>query len=201
LPAHDQHTNNENKIQTKEFNMRFLPIATLTAATMLVGCASNPNNIDAIYVTPLKYATYSCNQIAQEMGYVEQRTNVLYQNLQRKRTNDNWAMGVGMVLFWPALFALDGGDGPEATEYAQIKGEYEALRQNSVDKSCNITMQSPDDILNSAQQADREQPTTQSSAAEAGSISARLRELEQLHKDGLLSDEEYNAARQRVLMQ
>jgi hypothetical protein len=201
LPAHDQHPNNDKKRQTKEFNMRFLPIATLTAATMLVGCASNPNNIDAIYVTPLKYATYSCNQIAQEMGYVEQRTNVLYQNLQRKRTNDNWAMGVGMVLFWPALFALDGGDGPEATEYAQIKGEYEALRQNSVDKSCNITMQSPDDILNSAQQADREQPTTQSSAAEAGSISARLRELEQLHKDGVLSDEEYNAARQRVLMQ
>lgn len=181
--------------------MRFLPIATLTAATMLVGCASNPNNIDAIYVTPLKYATYSCNQIAQEMGYVEQRTNVLYQNLQRKRTNDNWAMGVGMVLFWPALFALDGGDGPEATEYAQIKGEYEALRQNSVDKSCNITMQSPDDILNSAQQANRDQPTTRGAAAEAGSMSARLRELEQLHKDGLLSDEEYNAARQRVLMQ
>lgn len=32
-------------------------------------------------------------------------------------------------------------------------------------------------------------------------MSARLRELEQLHKDGVLSDEEYNAARQRVLMQ
>lgn len=62
-------------------------------------------------------------------------------------------------------------------------------------------MQSPDDILNSAQQADRDQPTTQGSAAEAGSMSARLRELEQLHKDGVLSDEEYNAARQRVLMQ
>jgi hypothetical protein len=199
MSVHNQHTNNENKIPTKDFNMRFMPIAALTA-TMLVGCASNPNNIDAIYVTPLKYATYSCNQIAQEMGYVEQRTNVLYQNLQRKRTNDNWAMGVGMVLFWPALFALDGGDGPEATEYAQIKGEYEALRQNSVDKSCNITMQSPDDILNSAQQADREQPTTQGAATEAGPISARLRELEQLHKDGVLSDEEYNAARQRVLM-
>ena len=68
-------------------------------------------------------------------------------------------------------------------------------------RTCNINMQSPDDILNSAQQADREQPTTQSSAAEAGSMSARLRELEQLHKDGVLSDEEYNAARQRVLMQ
>jgi hypothetical protein len=198
MSAHDWTQHNQ---YSKEFIMRILPITALAAATLLVGCASNPNNIDAIYVTPLKYATYSCNQIAQEMGYVEQRTNVLYQNLQRKRTNDNWAMGVGMVLFWPALFALDGGDGPEATEYAQIKGEYEALRQNSVDKSCNINMQSPDDILNSAQQADREQPTTQSSAAEAGSMSARLRELEQLHKDGVLSDEEYNAARQRVLMQ
>ncbi len=181
--------------------MRILPITALTAATLLAGCASNPNDINASYVSPLKYATYDCNQIAQEMGYVEQRTNVLYQNLQRKRTNDNWAMGLGMVLFWPALFALDGGDGPEATEYAQVKGEYEALRQTSVEKRCNINMQSPDDILDAARRAEREQSTTQSSAPEAGSMSARLRELEQLHKDGVLSDEEYNAARQRVLMQ
>lgn len=181
--------------------MRYLSITTLAGAALLVGCASNPNSIDATYVSPLRYANYDCNQIAQEMGYLEQRTNLLYQNLQRKRTNDNWAMGLGMVLFWPALFALDGGDGPEATEYAQVKGEYEALRQNSVEKSCNINMQSPDEILESAQRAERSQGSDQEAAPQPGSMSARLRELDQLHQDGVLSDEEYNAARQRVLMQ
>ena len=89
------------------------------------------------------------------------------------RTNDNWAMGLGMVLFWPALFALDGGDGPEATEYAQVKGEYEALRQNSVEKSCNINMQSPDEILESARRADQGQPVTTELTQWAGSDSER----------------------------
>lgn len=175
--------------------------SALATAILLVGCASNPDSIDAVYVSPLKYANYDCNQIAQEMGYLEQRTNTLYQNLQRKRTNDNWAMGVGMVLFWPALFALDGGDGPEATEYAQVKGEYEALRQNSVGKSCNINMRTPDEMLESARRADRGQEQASEPAAESSSMGARLRELDQLLQDGLLSEAEYNAARQRVLMQ
>jgi hypothetical protein len=81
MSAHDWTQHNQ---YSKEFIMRILPITALAAATLLVGCASNPNNIDAIYVTPLKYATYSCNQIAQEMGYVELRTNVLYQKLQHQ---------------------------------------------------------------------------------------------------------------------
>ena len=182
--------------------MRILSLATLSAAVLVTGCASNPDSINATFVSPLKYANYDCNQIAQEMGYLEQRTNVLYQNLQRKRTNDNWAMGVGMVLFWPALFALDGGDGPEATEYAQVKGEYEALRQNSVEKSCNINMQSPDDILESARRAERsgQAPETSNTPSNA-SMSERLRELDQLRQDGVLTDDEYQSARSRVLMQ
>lgn len=182
--------------------MRILPVAALTASALLLGCASNPNSIDATFVSPLKYANYDCNQIAQEMGYLEQRTNVLYQNLQRKRTNDNWAMGVGMVLFWPALFALDGGDGPEATEYAQLKGEYEALRQNTVSKSCNIAMQSPDEMLESARLANSEPSSaTPHTSPGASTLSTRLRELDQLRRDGVLSEDEYNTARQRALAQ
>lgn len=175
--------------------------SSVVMGLIITGCASNPDNIDATFVSPLRYASYDCNQIAQEMGYLEQRTNTLYQNLRSKRTNDNWAMGLGMVLFWPALFALDGGDGPEATEYAQVKGEYEALRQNSVEKSCNINMRSPDEILESARRSDQGQPVATEQSQRAGSLSARLRELDQLRQDGVLSEEEYNAARQRVLMQ
>jgi hypothetical protein len=174
---------------------------TIAAGILITGCASNPDNIDASFVSPLRYASYDCNQIAQEMGYLEQRTNALYQNLRSKRTNDNWAMGLGMVLFWPALFALDGGDGPEATEYAQVKGEYEALRQNSVEKSCNINMRSPDEILESAREAEQSLPATTQQTQVSGSLSARLRELDQLRQEGLLSDDEYNAARQRALME
>ena len=47
-------------------------------------------------------------------------------------------MGVGLILFWPALFALEGGDGPDAEEYRRLKGEVDALQTVSVKKKCGF---------------------------------------------------------------
>ncbi|MFA0813726.1 hypothetical protein [Microbulbifer epialgicus] len=122
----------------------------LLTAAITAGCASNPDKIDATYVSPLKYEGYDCDQIAMEMDYVGNRTTKLYQRLDSERTKDNWQMGVGLILFWPALLALEGGDGPEAAEYAQLKGEYEALRQQSTQKRCGIQSKSPEEIMQDA---------------------------------------------------
>ena len=111
----------------------------LVSVTFLNYCASNPDTIEAAYVSPLKYQQYDCNQLSLELDYVSQRTTALYQTLRRKRTADNWQMGVGLVLFWPTLFALEGGDGADATEYSQLKGEFEALRTVTTQKSCKLS--------------------------------------------------------------
>lgn len=131
-------------------------VACLGITFLLFGCASNPDKIDAAYVSPLKYDDYDCQQIAMEMDYVGQRTNELYQRLKAERKADNAQMGVGLVLFWPALFFLEGGDGPEATEYAQLKGDFEALRVNSVQKRCGIDARSPEEIMQSASDTEEE---------------------------------------------
>ncbi len=81
------------------------------------------------------------------MDYVGQRTVKLYHRLKKERNADNWQMGVGLVLFFPTLFFLEGGDGPEAAEYAQLKGEFEALRENSVKRKCEIEALSPEEVL------------------------------------------------------
>ena len=47
------------------------------------------------------------------------------------------------ILFWPALFFLEGGDGPEAAEYAQLKGQYEALRTLAVQRKIEKKEVSP----------------------------------------------------------
>ncbi|MCG3170085.1 MAG: hypothetical protein CALGDGBN_01622 [Pseudomonadales bacterium] len=122
----------------------------IACAFMLAACASNPDKIDAAYVSPLKYKNYDCDQLATEMDYVGQRTNKLYQRLKAERSADNWQMGVGLVLFWPSLFFLEGGDGPEASEYAQLKGEFESLRSNSVQQKCAIDAKSPEEIMKEA---------------------------------------------------
>lgn len=49
-------------------------------------------------------------------------------------------MAIGLVIFWPALFFLEGGDGPEAQEYARLRGERDALEQVAVQKSCGLAI-------------------------------------------------------------
>jgi len=113
------------------------------------GCASSPKKIAASYVSPLKYKDYDCDQIALEMDAVGKRTNELYYSLKKDSSGDKWQMGVGLILFWPTLFLLEGGDGPEAAEYARLKGEYEALREVAVQKKCSIESlpPSPEELI------------------------------------------------------
>lgn len=49
-------------------------------------------------------------------------------------------MAVGMLLFWPTLFFLEGGDGPQAAEYARLKGEVDALEKVAIAKKCDMTV-------------------------------------------------------------
>lgn len=92
------------------------------------------------------------------MEHVSRKTTEVYQRLKKERSKDNWQMGVGLVIFWPALFFLEGGDGPEAAEYSQLKGDFEALRQASVAKSCSISAQSPEQIIKEAEAVPSKNP-------------------------------------------
>jgi hypothetical protein len=88
------------------------------------------------YVSPLQYQGYNCKQIAAEAANVERRVGELHASLDKKASNDSAQMGVGLILFWPTLFFLEGGDGPEAVEYKRLRGEYDALQKVSVQKQC-----------------------------------------------------------------
>ena len=59
-------------------------------SVILGACASNPDDIEAAYVSPIKYQNYDCDQLGVEMDYVGQRTTKLYQRLQAERKADNW---------------------------------------------------------------------------------------------------------------
>jgi len=134
-------------------------IVTLFAVLAIAGCATSPKKISSSYVSPLKYSSYDCSQIRMEMDYVSQRTSELYSSLQKEASADAVQMGVGLVLFWPTLFMLEGGDGPEAAEYARLKGEYEALRKAAIEKKCDLSMlpPSPDQLIKEKQEAAKEE--------------------------------------------
>lgn len=112
-------------------------------ALLLSACASQPEDIPAASVSTLQYQDYSCKQVALELDRVSRKANELYYRLDKKAGNDAAQMGIGLVLFWPTLFFLEGGDGPEAAEYARLRGELDALESVSIRKKCGIAFPDP----------------------------------------------------------
>lgn len=104
---------------------------------MLSACASSPKKIEAAYVSPIKYQSFNCDQIRLERTAVEYHVNILYHSLKKRTRWDATKMGVGAVLFLPALFFIK-DDGTKAAEFAQMKGEYSALRMAAQDRGCAI---------------------------------------------------------------
>ena len=117
---------------------KLLAMTATTFAITLSGCASKPEEIQAQYVSPLEYKNYDCDQISAELRRVSRRTAQLYGELDKTASNDQAQMAIGLVLFWPALFFLEGGDGPQAAEYARLKGQVDALEKVAIDQKCDM---------------------------------------------------------------
>ena len=112
-------------------------IAMLVMGIVLSGCASKSSEITAAYVSPISYQSYTCQQLGMEAQAISAKAAELSGAQDQKRTNDQIATGVAIVVFWPAAF-LVGGDGQVAAQLAQLKGQLNAVEQASIQKKCGI---------------------------------------------------------------
>lgn len=112
-------------------------IALVLAAISLVSaCATQPDKITSRSMSPILYKDLNCDQIALDLYRVEARIDELHTSLKKTADIDEAQMVIGMLLLWPVLFGLEGGDGAEASEYARVKGERDALNYVALQKSC-----------------------------------------------------------------
>jgi len=112
----------------------------LPALLLVTACATHPDNISKHYVSDVQYQSYSCKQLEIESHRVNGRIGDAYLKAKKLAENDAAQMGIGLILFWPTLFFLEGGDGPAAAEYARLKGEYDAIERSSIQKNCGSTI-------------------------------------------------------------
>lgn len=112
----------------------------LLVSLLLCSCASHPDKIASTYVSPIQYSQHSCKQLAMELDRINTRVSELYGQLDKEANADSAQMAVGLILFWPALFMLEGGDGPQAQEYARLKGEVAAIESVGIEKECGLTI-------------------------------------------------------------
>ncbi len=108
------------------------------AVFVLGACASQPEEIATAYVSPLHYKNFDCEQLEMEAERVSRRALELHAILKDTADTDELQMGVGLILLWPTLFFLEGGDGAAAMEYARIKGERDAIERTSIQNKCAI---------------------------------------------------------------
>jgi len=133
-----------------------LTVLAVLAPTLLAGCTTAPDKISASYVSPLIYQDYSCKQVRSEMSRVSRKVHEVTGVQQKEADGDAVAMGVGLVLFWPALFFLMGED--KKVELGQLKGEYEALEKIAIKKNCNVADQIKEArLLEEERQKEREE--------------------------------------------
>jgi hypothetical protein len=118
--------------------MRFVAVAILAA--LAAGCASRSSEVTATYVSTLSYQSHTCPQLAAEAENIAARAAQLSGAQDSKATRDAVATTVGVVVFWPLLFAVRGDDNTTA-ELGRMKGEMEAIEKVSVQKNCGIRFQ------------------------------------------------------------
>ena len=110
---------------------------SIIISSFLISCSKSSKEIVGLYVSPLQYADYSCDQIKSEMIRVSTKVKSLTGVLDENKENDQMITGAGIILFWPALFFI-GGTKEQEAEYARLKGEYEALDKVAIKKNCLV---------------------------------------------------------------
>lgn len=111
-------------------------LLAVVALFSLSACAKGADKIQPTYVSPLQYEGFTCNQIRGELNRVGRKMNETAGVQDKTASNDAVAMGVGLVLFWPALFFIDSSD--QRVELGRLKGEFDALEQVAIKKNCSV---------------------------------------------------------------
>lgn len=115
---------------------RKVVLGAVACGVLLSACATKADHVSASYVSPLQYSNFDCDQVRMEMIRVSARVHEVAGVQNKQAKEDAWATGIGIVVFWPALFFLFKGDRKE--ELARLKGEYDALNEVAIEKKCPV---------------------------------------------------------------
>ncbi len=110
---------------------RIFLIATMLIPIALTGCLNmptTPSQISGSYTSGLKYEDFDCSKLTVELDSLSRRENQLnIAQEQRFKTSQ-------LQAFW---WGFGQGDGIEASELANVRGEKEAVRKAMDHKKCS----------------------------------------------------------------
>ncbi len=115
--------------------------AVLLLCAFTAACSTASKDIAPVYVSPIQYQAYDCDQLIAEIQRIHGRASQLGGRLDEAASNDK-AIVAGSLLLWPVLFAL-GGTKQQEAEYARLRGEHDAATQMAIQKKCQGAVAAP----------------------------------------------------------
>lgn len=115
--------------------MKKMTAFTMASLLLAAGCAKRPENITARFAPASGYRAMACEQLNDErmrVGLELQRITALQ---QENADADALLMGVGMVIFWPALIGL-AATTDRSDQIAGMMGERDAMDIAAREKGC-----------------------------------------------------------------
>lgn len=134
----------------KRIIAHYLVICVLITTT---GCATNPSNISAKYVSPIAYQDWTCEQLVDEHKRLTSVVEKTVKDQKKNASTDAGLMAVGLIIFWPALIGL-AATRNEKEAVAQVKGEYEAVHEQMRMKGCPVPAPVPSEQVTTAAEED-----------------------------------------------
>ena len=112
------------------------PITLALCATLaLSACATAPQNIAPTNMSAQPFMGRSCASLASEYNAASSRLQAASQAQEAKANSDAAMTAVSLILFWPAMFAVQGDNGNEVT-IAEAKGRLMAIEEAMMRKGC-----------------------------------------------------------------
>lgn len=163
--------------------MKNISITLLPFFLFLTGCfnlATPPSQISGSYTSELRYQNFSCEQLSAELSSLARRENQLVTAQEQRRKTSM------VQAFW---IGYGNGDGIEAAELANVRGEKEAVRKAIESNRCG------------ASKRFSSQPVTTSQPV--GPLNDNLRRdletIEQWRSAGILTEKEAEGLRREAL--
>ena len=151
-------------------------------AVFMVGCASRPDSIPASYVSHEKYVDNDCQILYNKLSNAQTELRRV-SDLQNSAANSD---AVGVFLLGIPFSKLSGD---HAGDVAKWKGEIEAIETAKIKKKCDSTIAQNSSISQNLSTQPMQNKT----------IEEKFKELNNLKKDGILTEEEYQSKKRELI--
>ncbi|MFT8417978.1 MAG: hypothetical protein ABF636_03970 [Acetobacter sp.] len=97
-------------------------------------CAASPGSIKPVYVNPVVYNSYDCDQLGVEEARLQNALSAVSKEQSEARRGDAW----GVALFGVPVSSVSGKN--VAAQVAQAKGNVNAVHEEQSIKNCSNNM-------------------------------------------------------------